>query len=281
MASASAVFGTLQEFQPDWEIIIAYLERTKVYFTANDVADEKKVAVLLTVIGPKIFTLLRSLTTPELPQDKSFEELEVVLKAHFQPKLLVIAERFYFHSMDQVMGESIADYVTQLCHLSAHCEFGEYLNDALRDRLVCGMRSENAQKRLLSESDLTFKCALELSQGMEAAERNAKALKGTETAIKKSPLRSTRKIQLRSRGSHATDAADRITMQASAVLRMRHATTVEKKATSHPHAEQRKAAAGNLGQGRTQKHSMLLQPRRTAPRTIFSCTRLVRSRLAQ
>ena len=83
------------------------------------------------------------------------------------------------------MGESIADYVAQLRHLSAHCEFGEYLNDALRDRLVCGMRSESAQKRLLSESDLTFKRALELSQGMEAAERNAKALKGTEAAVKK------------------------------------------------------------------------------------------------
>ena len=47
------------------------------------------------------------------------------------------------------------------------------------------MRSESAQKRLLSESDLTFKHALELFQGMEEAERNAKALKGTEVAIKK------------------------------------------------------------------------------------------------
>ena len=108
-----------------------------------------------------------------------------MLKAHFQPKPLVIAERFHFHRRDQAVGESIADYVAQLRHLSAHCEFGEYLNDALRDRLVCGMRSESAQKRLLSESDLTFKRALELSQGMEAAERNAKALKGTEAAVKK------------------------------------------------------------------------------------------------
>ena len=131
MARASAVFRNLQEFQPDSEIITAYLERTKIYFTANDVADEKKVAVLLTIIGPKIFTLLHSLTTPKLPQDKSFEELEAVLKAHFQSKPLVIAERFHFHRRDQAVGESIADYVAQLRHLSAHCEFGEYLNDAL------------------------------------------------------------------------------------------------------------------------------------------------------
>ena len=47
------------------------------------------------------------------------------------------------------------------------------------------MRNTSAQKRLLAEADLTFKKALELSQGMEAAEKNSKALKGTEAAVKK------------------------------------------------------------------------------------------------
>ena len=46
---AGAVFGNLQEFQPDSETITAYLERTKVYFTANDIAAGKRVAVLLSV----------------------------------------------------------------------------------------------------------------------------------------------------------------------------------------------------------------------------------------
>ena len=42
----------------------------------------------------------------------------------------------------------------------------------------------NMQKRVLVEADLTFKRALELAQGMEATEKNAKALKGTEVAVK-------------------------------------------------------------------------------------------------
>lgn len=49
---------------------------------------------------------------------------------------------------------------------------------------MCGMRNANMQKRLLTEADLTFKRALELTQGMEAAEKNAKTLKGTEVAVK-------------------------------------------------------------------------------------------------
>ena len=36
------------------------------------------------------------------------------------------------------------------------CEFGPHQLEALKDRLVCGMRSENIQKRLLIEENLTL-----------------------------------------------------------------------------------------------------------------------------
>ena len=39
---------------------------------------------------------------------------------------------------------------------------------------MCGLRSESAQKKLL---DLKLKKAVEIAQGMETAERNAKSLK--------------------------------------------------------------------------------------------------------
>ena len=58
------------------------------------------------------------------------------------------------------MGENVADYVAALRKLTRHCQFGAYLPEALRDRLVCGLRSEEQQKRLLAEHDLTFNKAL-------------------------------------------------------------------------------------------------------------------------
>ena len=168
---AQAMFGTLQEFQPDVEPIKAYLERANVFFEANSIAADKRVPVLLSAIGPRIYSLLRNLTSPAVPHEKSFDELATILQSHFQPKPLLIAERFHFHRRDQAADESIAEYVAELRRLSTNCEFGATLNDALRDRLVCGMRNTSAQKRLLAEADLTFKKALELSQGMEAAEK--------------------------------------------------------------------------------------------------------------
>ena len=45
----------------------------------------------------------------------------------------------------------------------------------LRDRLVCGINNDAIQRRLLGETlPLTFKRALEISQGMEMAANNAK-----------------------------------------------------------------------------------------------------------
>ena len=39
---ATALFGTLQEFQPENDSITAYLKRAELFFKANDIADRKK-----------------------------------------------------------------------------------------------------------------------------------------------------------------------------------------------------------------------------------------------
>ena len=51
-------YGRLQEFEPESDSIKAYLERVSLYFAANDIADCKKVPVLLSSIGALIYALL-------------------------------------------------------------------------------------------------------------------------------------------------------------------------------------------------------------------------------
>ena len=75
-------------------------------------------------------------------------------------------------------------FVAEHRRLSLYCELGATLDDALLSRLVCGLH-EAIQKRLLTEADLTFKHAMELAQGMEAAAKNAKALKPAEVSVKR------------------------------------------------------------------------------------------------
>ncbi len=178
-----STYGQIQEFCSENESIEAYLERIELYFTANNIVAERQVAVFLSVIGGKNYTLLRNLLSPAKPSGKTLAELTAALKKHFAPKRLVIAERFRFYRREQAIGESVADYEAELRRLAAHCDFGGYLDQALRDRLVCGLRSEATQKHLLSKSDLTLQRALEIAQSQEAAERNSQQLKGEAAAF--------------------------------------------------------------------------------------------------
>ena len=47
----------------------------------------------------------------------------------------------------------------------------------IRDRLVCRINDDAIQKRLLAESKLTYKKAVEVAQSLETADKNIKLLK--------------------------------------------------------------------------------------------------------
>lgn len=176
--ASTPVYGQLSAFVAENETISAYLERVELYFDVNDVPEAKRVSVLLTVIGPTVYTLLRSLVAPSLPREKTFVQLKTVLKDHFEPQPLVIAERFRFYRRNQTWTETVLEYAAELRRLATTCDFGAFLNSALRDKFVCGLRSEQIQKSLLTEADLTMARAVELAHGREAAARDAKDIKG-------------------------------------------------------------------------------------------------------
>ena len=94
---ATVAVGHFEEFCSDIEHITTYLEKMELYFIANDIADAKKAAVLLTCIGGKMYRIVNSLLAPNLPISKSFPDLKENLKSHFAPKPSIITERFYFN----------------------------------------------------------------------------------------------------------------------------------------------------------------------------------------
>ena len=115
-----ASYGRIEEFSADKENISNYLERVEIFFQANGIADGKKVPVFLSIAGGSVYALLRSLLSPVKPQEKTFDELKVELKKHFEPKKVVIAERFNFHRRNQAPDESIAEYVAELRKLTTN-----------------------------------------------------------------------------------------------------------------------------------------------------------------
>lgn len=179
MASFIGKMDSYDEATEPWP---CYQERLDQYFLVNEIANDKKVPALLSLVGSQTYRLLRDLFSPDLPSTKDYAVLCDKLKDHYAPKPLVIAERFRFYKRDQKSDESVRDFNVALKKLSEYCDFGDNLKDALRDRFVCGLKSEAIQKKLLSERDLTYDKALEIAQAMESAYRDVVQLQGKSLA---------------------------------------------------------------------------------------------------
>lgn len=154
-----ATIGMIEEFNTsnpaDWE---SYIQRLHFFMIANGIAqDERKRATFLSVCGNATFVIARSLVAPNSLEDSTFNRIVSLLTDHFNPKPSEIVQRFRFHKREQQPGEGIATYLAELRKLAEHCQFGNTLEIMLRDRLVCGIRDEAVQRRLLAEVDLTFK----------------------------------------------------------------------------------------------------------------------------
>ena len=86
-------------------------------------------------------------------------------------------KKFVFTREIRRKNESINEYVAQIRKLSEYCNFPD-LNDTLRDRLVCGLRVEQTQKKLLSVQALTLEKAIQIPIAVETATKDAMELQG-------------------------------------------------------------------------------------------------------
>lgn len=74
---------------------------------------DKPVLNILTLMGSKMYTLLRSISTLRKLKDLSFMEIVDTLAQHVDPKLIIIAERYKFHKAEQEELESVRQCILQ------------------------------------------------------------------------------------------------------------------------------------------------------------------------
>ena len=169
--------GKLEPFDAASEVLTDYLERFDFYCVANDVRSEsKKRAIFLTSIGQATFEKAKALISPRALDATPFEDIKNALKAHFSPAKIEIAERYKFFQRKQSSSESVAEYVASLRKLAVHCNFGSYLDTALRDQLVCGLHDIKCQKELLCMSSLLLQDAVQHARAYEAVAKESAAI---------------------------------------------------------------------------------------------------------
>ena len=169
-----ASLGKIEEFNSKNTNVIHYLEWLEQYFVANEVTADSSMshccrAILISVISGKAYDILCGPVFTGISLcTKTYAELTTILKKQFALKKLVISERYRIHTSVQAENLNVSKFAAQLQRLPTTCNFGTHLMEALWDRLVCGLR---IHKRLLTE-DVNFEKAVQIAQGLEAAEND-------------------------------------------------------------------------------------------------------------
>lgn len=168
--------GTIEQFTPG-DNFSEYVERMEYLFTINDVPEAKQVPLFLTMVGPDSYKKIKDIVAPQNPKDKKFAELIEKIKDDFTEKKNIIAERFKFNSCMQKVNQSISEYILELKTLSVNCNFGSFLADALRDKLVQGLLDEKLQKNLLRTENLVWETACAKAKESEVVDKGQQKMK--------------------------------------------------------------------------------------------------------
>lgn len=88
------------------------------YCRDSDVEEGKKASVLLSLMGAKMYNLLRNVVSLDKLLSKIFKDIIAILQNQLSPKPLMIVKIFRFHKRNQTKVESISEYIAELHKLS-------------------------------------------------------------------------------------------------------------------------------------------------------------------
>lgn len=112
------------------------------------------------------------------PDVDNNETVYTVVKAqlenYFTPRVNVSYERHLFRGMAQQPSESVDQYVTRLRQRADFCDFGDNVNDQIKDQVIEKCLSNHLRRKLLERGrDLTLAHLQTLARAMETSERQA------------------------------------------------------------------------------------------------------------
>ena len=137
----------------------------------------------LSLAGPDVFDIVLSLTDPVPYETKTKAEIIELLSAYFTPKDMVLINTFKFGTRSQKPEETAAEYSTALRAMAKGCEYGQYLERALRDRFVIGLYNPYVRESLFKRGrELSFQEAIAFATTSELASAHSRMVGGPSTS---------------------------------------------------------------------------------------------------
>ena len=156
------------------------------YRILSSLADEAGAAqarVLRACMEGSTLHIVENLGIPEA--DRTNQEVIVNrIQQHIEGTINPVAQRNKFFKRMQHRGETVADYVVQLRDLASRCRYADnFIEEAIRDQLVLGLRDQDTVERLLEHRDLTLQRAIEIAESIQQAKADKSFIRGDAAAV--------------------------------------------------------------------------------------------------
>ncbi len=148
------------------------------YFTAAEI--EKKsakvqIAILLHTAGPEAQVIHSQFVFANETDKDDIKKVLELFDAFCMPRKNIVSERYRFWSRGQLEDEPIDTWLKELKTISTNCEFKDE-DDMLRDRIVFGYRDVKVRERMIRESNVDLKKALEFCRAAESTKNQMKIM---------------------------------------------------------------------------------------------------------
>ena len=140
-------------------------------------SEVKQVNTLLYCVGEEAEAVLTSTNATEEDR-RVYDTVVAKFGAFFKIRRNVIFERARFNRRSQLVGESAEQFIMEICTLAEHCNYGDMMDEMIRDRLVVGIQDATLSQLLQLDAELTLEKAKERVRQREAVAVEQKALKG-------------------------------------------------------------------------------------------------------
>ena len=163
----------------EWPKWIRRFERFRSAAGLTEKDEEVQVNMLIYTMGDEADDIFKSFKLSE-EDAKKYGVVKAKFDNHFVKKRNVIYERAKSNSRKQEEGEPVDSFITDLYFLVEHCNYKDFQDEMIRDRLVVGLRDATLSEKLQLDSKLTLEKAVMKVRQAEAVRQQQPIVRGDE-----------------------------------------------------------------------------------------------------
>ncbi|XP_062706892.1 uncharacterized protein K02A2.6-like isoform X2 [Aedes albopictus] len=157
-----------------------YVERLESLSRFNKWDEENKKCVLIALSGSVVYDELKLMFPGVELQTLRYDDMIKKLKERFDKVEPDMMQRYRFYNRYQRPDETAESYILAVKLQAENCDFKEFKETAIRDRLVMGLYDKELQKKLLMDEDLSLAAVEKKIISSEVAGNQANSIFGPE-----------------------------------------------------------------------------------------------------